>query len=337
MSDLQASARARLLDPRRRRILIATLVISQLLITLASAMLHSRITFHSQFESFLQTFLPSPAAGYFFSILAGSSHGLLVGQIVLIACWGAFANQPVPLRIFRFVVLCAWFALLRFLAEFAIEGEIVKLLVEENIVHTLMQFIVPLGVLLSFRFLFRRQFQLRELDQGKFVWQFNIRELLFITFELAALLALAKVVLPRNFHWDEIWPALKGLQDWELTQFAVSTTVLPAVFLGLSRRQTWRGYLLLGLYFLISAVVLSFLFINHLRRLGLVMTEDEWWAANFLSMCADLTIHLSAAATILLTFYLVRRIGYDFRRRDEPPRGRSSSSNARNSAASASA
>ena len=60
------------------------------------------------------------------------------------------------------------------------------------------------------------------------------------------------------------------------------------------------------------------------------------WNAYGVCFVYFLTLHAFAAATVLITFQVVRRIGYDFRRRDELPR-LGSSSNASSSAASASA
>src|SRR5678815_1563258 len=96
-------------------------------------------------------------------------------------------------------------------------------------------------------------------EQTRNTWQFNIRGLLLVTAEVAAFLALAKLVLPKNFRWCDMLPALQEMQIWELTPLVITATVLPAVFLGIHSRRTWRGYLLMGLYFWIPASLLSLL------------------------------------------------------------------------------
>ena len=165
-------------------------------------------------------------------------------------------------------------------------------------------------------------------------WQFGIRRLLLVTAETAVLLAIARIVLPRRALVDEFWTALTTLLPAIIVPAAASLTILPAVFLAISTRRTWRRGAALGAYLLVAAVGLSCLQFAYVG------------APNYLNWGIDVPVvyfqfaicHLSAAATILLTFHLLRRIGYDFRRRDEGPlpSGRSSS-NARNSAASASA
>jgi hypothetical protein len=338
MNENPANMDAMIKTCRGSRPWVVALSITHLAITFATAALSSQIHHRFQVEVYLHSILPSSLADCVSSILGNWLLGIQVGQIVLIASWGAFADQHAFLRIPRLLTLVAWFSLLGFLGEYAIEGEIVKFLVEEHFAYTLILVLIPVITLFVFRAASARQFLYRNSQQRKHGWQFNIRRLLLITAEVAALLALARVVLPRNFRLNEVWLALTELQTLEIIPAAVSTTVLPVVFFGLARQRSWRGYLLLGLYLWIPVLVLTSLHMAAARRLLPISVDSWWWPEIYASSSGFWSAHLSAAATILFTFYLLRRIGYDFRRRDELPLadGRNSS-NARNSAASASA
>jgi hypothetical protein len=334
MREIPANSNARQNITRRPRFWVSALVIGQLTVAFAAAALDSLLD--APFSNFLYSHLPDHLADSVFTMLGCGVFGIQVGQVVLLAAWAGFAGQRTFLRIPRFLILCAWLLLFGLLGVYVIDGEISKLLVEEKLAYTLIQFLIPLVVLFVFGLACRRQFIHRDSRQMDYRWQFNIRGLLLITAELAALLALARLVLPSHFRIEEIWPALTQLRNYEYTPLVVSTTMLPAIFFGLVRQRTWRGYLLLGIYFCIPAFMLAMLRISQFRDWGLAMTDDQWSFEGFLSFFGSLIEHLSAAATILLTFYFLRRIGYDFRRRDELPR-LGSSSNASNSAASASA
>jgi hypothetical protein len=337
MSEISPNMTGQRLDHQSSRIWVTALVVAHLLVTFIASALDSRIHYHYQFGGYLHSVFPSNVADCLLSILASGMNGIVVGQIVLLTVWGAFADQQWLLRMPRFLTLVAWFTLFSFLGEYAIEGEVSKLLVEEKLAYALIQFLIPVIILCTFHLKFRRQFVRRDARQSEYRWQFNIRGLLLITAELAALLGLARVVLPRHFRFDQIWPALTELRNYELTPTAVTTTILPIVFFGLVRQRTWRAYLFLGLYLCVPVTVLTSLHLASVLRLVPNSADIWWWPEVYASFIGFWSVHLAAAATILVTFYLLRRIGYDFRRRDEGPRGRSSSSNACNSAASASA
>ncbi|MBC7853905.1 MAG: hypothetical protein IAF94_10745 [Pirellulaceae bacterium] len=270
--------------------------------------------------------------GHFLTALIG---GFLTGQLTLLASWGAFADQPWFLRIPRFISLMAWSLAFIFLAEYLTEGVSAKRLVEEYSAALVLLLISPVVVLFSIRAGFGRQFLYDDSQQAKNAWQFTTRHLLFVTTELAVFLALGRFVFPPTFSMAEFWTALTGHRPEEMTYLFVSVTVLPVFFIGLARRRTWQLYLAIGLYFLLPALGLAW------RELSLLSESFgpepwNWWVALAYVLLDFYWMHVCAAATILITFWLVRRIGYDFRRRDDGPLGRSSS-NARNSAASASA
>lgn len=265
------------------------------------------------------------------------SFGLQIGQIVLLASWAAFANQHWLLRIPRFLALTAWVLFLGFLGEYVVEGESARLLVEEHTAYMLLQLFFPVVILFGSRAARAGQFLHAELEKDKHAWQFNTRTLLLVTAELAALLAMARVVLPWRLSVAEFWTGLTENRTEEMIPALVTLTILPVVFCGLARQRTWKGYLAIGLYLALAALAAAFLQEAYLvHRFG-PPPPSNWWPELNLAFWDYLCVHFSAAATILFTFYLLRRIGYDFRRRDEGPRGRSSSSNARSSAASASA
>lgn len=249
--------------------------------------------------------------------------GFQIGQIVLLASWGAFANQLGMIRIPRFLALTAWTLLFVFLGEYLCDGVSATLLIEEQSAYVILLLLSPVVVLFSFRAAFGRGFTHGDAEQGMIAWQFSTRRLLLVTAELAALLALGRVVLAGKFKGAEFWAALTGNRPEEIIPAAVSVTILPVVFLAIARERTWQRYLATGLYLLASTLCLAFL-------------QLPWRPELWLAFVDYLSAHACAAATILISFHLLRRIGYDFRRRDEGPLGRSSS-NARNSAASASA
>lgn len=269
--------------------------------------------------------------------LVECSFGLEIGQITLLASWVAFANQHWFLRIARFLTLAAWVLLLKVLGQCVVQNESAKLLVEEHSAYMLLQLLFPVVILLCFHATCARQFLHRDSEPKKNAWQFHTRTLLLVTAELGALLAMARVVLPRRISLAEFWMGLTENRTEEMIPHLMTLTILPVVFFGLARQRSWKGYLALGFYLVLAALGIAFLQETYLVHLLGSSPILNWWAELHLAFWDRLCVHLSAAATILFTFYLLRRIGYDFRRRDEPPRGRSSSSNACNSAASASA
>jgi hypothetical protein len=265
------------------------------------------------------------------------SFGLQIGQIALLASWVAFANQHWLLRIPRFLALTAWVLFLGFLGEYVVEGESARSLVEEHSAYMLLQLFLPVAILFGIRAGCARQFLHGDLEKDKHAWQFNTRTLLLVTAELAALLALGRVVLPRRLSIAEFWTGLTENRTEEMIPALVTLTILPVVFFGLARQHSWKSYLTIGLYLALAALAVAFLQEAYLVHLLGPPPPSNWWPELNLAFWDYLCVHLSAAATILFTFYLLRRIGYDFRRRDEEPRGRSSSSKANSSAASASA
>lgn len=265
------------------------------------------------------------------------AFGLQIGQIVLLASWVAFASQHWLLRIPRFLALTAWVLFLGFLGEYVIEGDVARSLVEEHAAYMLLQLLIPIVILSSFRAARAREFFHCDLENDKRAWQFSTRALLLVTAELAALLAIGRVVLPRRLSMAEFWTGLTENRTEELIPALVTLTILPVVFFGLERRHSWKGYLALLFYLVLAALSVAFLQEAYLVHLLGPPPPSNWWPELNLAFWDYLCVHLSATATILFTFYLLRRIGYDFRRRDDGPRGRSSSSNACNSAASASA
>jgi hypothetical protein len=265
------------------------------------------------------------------------AFGLQIGQIALLASWVAFASQHWLVRIPRFLALTAWVLFLGFMGEYVIEGEVARSLVEEHAAYMLLQLLIPVVILFGFRLARARQFFHRDLENNKRAWQFNTRALLLVTAELATLLAIGRVVLPRRLSMAEFWTGLTENRTEEIIPALVTLTILPVVFFGLERRRSWKGYLALVFYLVLAALSVAFLQEAYLVHLLGPPPPSNWWPELNLAFWDYLCVHLSAAATILFTFYLLRRIGYDFRRRDEGPRGRSSSSNACSSAASASA
>ena len=263
-------------------------------------------------------------------------YGFQIGQIVLLASWVAFADQLWLLRILRFSALTAWTLLVVFLGEYLCDGVMATLLVEEQSAYIFLLLLSPVVVLFGFRAAFRGGFTHGNAEHGMNAWQFSTRRLLLVTAELAALLALGRVVLAGKFSSAEFLAALTGFRPEEIIPAGVSVTILPVVFLALARERTWQRYFATGLCLVPSALFLAFLQQSHANYLSGPHPPGNWWPELEAASSDYLWVHASAAATILVTFWLVRRIGYDFRRRDEGPLGRSSS-NARNSAASASA
>lgn len=312
--------------PKQR---IAALVASHLCLTFVAAALSSLLWASPEPKSIPHFILQAAGTCLF---------GFQTGQIVLVAAWVAFSGQRLFPRVARSLALGAWLLLLNALGETLIEGEAATRLIEEHLAHLLLQLCFPVAILFGFGVASHRRFLRSDSRPESKVWQFNTRTLLLITAELAALLALGRLVLPRNFRFDEIWPALIGNQIYEILPAAVGATILPIVFFALGRRRTRSGYLTMGSYLLISTLALS---LAHASYVGSVLARDpeSWPSLLGTTMIGYLWTHLSAAATILFTLWLVRRIGYDFRRRDEAPARleSGSSSNAKSSAASASA
>jgi hypothetical protein len=265
------------------------------------------------------------------AFLSGLS-GVQIGQLALLACWGAFANQPWNLRIPRFLALTAWVLILGFLGTYLVEGDLAKLLVEETLLSSLLM-AAPFVVLLVMGAVSGSRFTPGESEPCKISWQFSTRRLLLITAELAILLAIGRIVLPGNPKPSEFWTALTGYRMSETIPLLSGLFILPAAFLAIARQRTWQRHFGLVMFLLITAFGCTWAYLSVLFWPGdLWYWRGELWPI-FLSFSST---HLSAAFTILFTFYLLRRIGYDFRRRDDGRLGRSSS-NARNSAASASA
>ncbi|MFN0021921.1 MAG: hypothetical protein ACKVP0_27045 [Pirellulaceae bacterium] len=201
--------------------------------------------------------------------------------------------------------------------------------------------LAPVVAFFSYGICLRRRFVIGKSVPGERPWQFSTRSLMLITAELAVLLALQKVVLNNRFSIAEFWTALHPsmYQTQELIPALVSATILPVVFVGLAKRRPWHRYAALSVYLLLCSLLLTWVQLSYLSNSYYSLSNSPPWWPEFGRMFGEyLLTHFSAAATILFTFYLVRRIGYDFRQRDEFPLadGRSSS-NARNSAASASA
>jgi hypothetical protein len=272
-------------------------------------------------------------------IVAGL-YGFQIGQILLLVSWGAFAGQPWFLRLPRFLALTAWMLLLSSLGDGLLLGWFSTSVMEEQSALTLIQMVSPVVVLFSFGFFSRRRFTSGNSEKGKKIWQFSIRRLMLITTELALLFALGKIVLDKRFVGGEFWIALnlRFYLTQELIPLAVSVTTLPIVFVGLSSRRHWLLRLALVLYLLLCSLLTAWMQLAALLNNYNPHSFVDWWPELGRMFCDYLVTHLSAAATILITFWILRRIGYDFRRREEEPlpSGRSSS-NARNSAASASA
>ena len=267
-------------------------------------------------------------------------YGFQIGQLVLLASWGALAGEIWLYRIPRFIALMVWLFLLELLGERLVLGSISSTLVEEQLAYKLILVSAPVVVIFTAGIFGSRRFLPSESPRPARNWQFSIVGLMRITAELAVLLAIARFVLPSRFEFGEFSTALESFQMEELIPAMVSASVLPVAFFGLERSRTWWSYWALGLYLVILALTLASaqLFIS-LASNGLTSNLAIVWWPELSRMFAEYFIaHVSAAATILFTFYLLRCIGYDFRRRDELPRpGGRNSSNARNSAASASA
>ena len=278
----------------------------------------------------LETFVAFQA-----DVLVSAMEGILIGQVVLVACWGAFAGQPWYLRFLRFWALGVWGNLMSAVGLLLIEGESAKRLAEEHAALCVLQLLIPLAVLCTYGAVSARRFRSSEAVSRKNAWQFGIRNLLLLTVEAAFLLALARIALPRNYSIADFWTGLSQNRPIEILPSVVSVTILPVVFLALGNRAAWQTWLAAGIYLFVPAAALGWVQGILLDFFEIQGPVD--WNAFGVCFVYFLTLHLTAAATILFTFYLLRRIGYDFRRRDEGPRGRNSSSNARNSAASASA
>jgi|GEM_PF-4936996 hypothetical protein len=308
---------------RWRRQWVAVLVVSHLCLTFVANALGSRLT-----TNWAHVLSPLVFWGIW---------GLHIGQSILLACWGAFATQAWFWRIPRFLSLAAWLFLVEVLGLYVAEGDIVTTIVEELAALQLLFLLPPLLILLAWRLWSRRGIS-RASDSQVRASQFGILQLLLITAEAAALLAIGRIVLRWNKNAaEEFWAGLTGNLPEELIPLVVSVAILPAVFCGLSRRHTWPRLLILTLYLTIPSYLWAWAQTTYHSRSNMPSSEQELWSILLVHWRNYFCGYMSAAATILFTFYLLRRIGYDFRRRDEPPRGRSSSSNACNSAASASA
>ncbi|MCE9525587.1 MAG: hypothetical protein K8R36_05995 [Planctomycetales bacterium] len=273
--------------------------------------------------------------------LVAALFGFQIGQIVLLVSWGAFAGQSWILRLPRFLVLLVWMCLLSSLGESLIAGGMpAASIVEEQSAYTLFLMIAPVTTLFGYAICNRRRFTSRASTPAQFSWQFSTRRLMLITAELALLLALERIVLSHRFNITEFWNALRSVhyQIQELIPVLTSVTILPVAFVGLANRHSWHRWMATCLYLIVCSVILAWVHLSLLANSLGLNNYLYWWPELGRIVLDYLLTHFVAAATILVTFYLVRRIGYDFRWRDELPlEGGRNSSNARNSAASASA
>lgn len=268
---------------------------------------------------------------YIPAMLANSGLvGFQIGQLMLLATWCAFAGQSLFLRTIRFLSLAAWLFLLDRLGEYLVVGEIAKVIVEEYAAYKVLQILPSLVILVVWGLCSGRKFVPNSQPQVK-GFQFSTRQLFLVTAEAAALLALGRVVLSWNKNAaEEFWNGLTGNRFDELILVVVSVTLLPVIVYGLGRNWSFSRLFALIACLVLASFILACLHGNHPWFAPLSAEEfalqwlDYFW------------VHSCAAVTILCTFWLLRRIGYDFRRRGEGPEGRNSSK-ARNSAASASA
>ncbi len=311
---------------------VAALVVLHLGLTCPAAYLSLRFEY-----LYLRDNVPSSIARF----LVAALYGFQISQILLLVSWGAFAGQSWLLRLPRFLTLFVWTLLLSSLGESFILGGFPMPIVEEQSAFTLFLMLAPVVALFSYGICLRRRFVFCNSVPGERPWQFSTRSLMLITAELALLLALEKVVLNNRFRIAEFWSALHvySYLIQELIPALVSVTILPVVFLGLAKRRPWHRYAALAVYLLLCSLLLAWVQLSYLSNSYYSLSSSPPWWPEFGRMFGEyLLTHLAAAATILFTFYLLRRIGYDFRRRDELPlKGGRNSSNARNSAASASA
>ena len=302
---------------------------------------HLCLTFLAAYFSQRWEFVPEEVPWAIAPWIVAGLYGFQIGQILLLASWGAFAGQPWFIRLPRFLALTAWMLLLSSLGEGLFLGWFSTSMTEEQCALTLIQMVLPVLVLFGYGVCIQRRFLSDDPQQGKSTWQFSTRQLMLVTAELAVLLALGKIVLDRRFNSAEFWTAL-NLRFYlvpELVPLLVSVTTLAVVFVGLAKWRHCPRFVTLGIYLLSCSFLVAWGQLFYISNIyGIYPSALYWWPELGRTFCEYLLTHLSAAATILFTFNLVRRIGYDFRRRDEEPlpSGRSAS-NARNSAASASA
>ncbi len=260
--------------------------------------------------------------------------GFQMGQLILVVCWCSFAGQPWYLRIPRFLLLLAWLFRFEMMGIYFVRSDLVEVMVEEYAAFNFLMLLSPLLVLNFYGLCSGSRFR-QDSHQRSARYQFSTRSLLLITAELSALLGLGRVVM----HWnrngvEEFWSALSGYRPEELMPVVISLTVLPAAFHGLSRQRTWLRLLFLNLYLALPPFVMAWSQVPFIARS--IVSDQDVWLSLLIHWLYYYCAHLSAAATILLTFWTLRRIGYDFRRRDELPRA-GSASNANSSAASAAA
>ncbi len=272
---------------------------------------------------------------FFFPILVGVFFGFQVGQTVLLACWVGLASQPWFLRLPRFLGLIIWVQLWEVLGEYLCDGAVAGRLVEEFSASKFLILLTPAIVLICLGFVYRGRFIPTASQAPPNAWQFGTRRLLLLTAEISVLLAVAKITLPGGFDIEDFWRALTNQRMEELLPVLAGITILPVVLFALSSYRTLLTHLALGFYLLIAGATLSWLELASSDSLS----STNWPSPMEAVVRFQFVIaHFSAAATILLTFWVLRRIGYDFRRRDELPRtGDRSSSNANSSAASAAA
>jgi hypothetical protein len=266
-----------------------------------------------------------------------TASGVLLAQIGLLACWAAFANQPWQQRIVRFLLLCTSFLLAGFLGNYLYEGSSSRMLVEELSAIFLLNLIPPIADFSAWRLITGRRFIRNHFPPGEPPrFQFSIRTLLFLMAELAAILAVSRVVLGlHRGSWDEFLTAGLAFLRERDPRFFAAVIMLPIVHAGLARRGRiwWRAFLAvyLGGWSLFTCYSLT---AEHFRFRN--PTASQWWQELAQQLIPATSPYLAAAGTIFLTFWLIHRIGYDFRRLDEEPRG-GNPPKSRSSAASSSA
>jgi len=222
----------------RSRLFVAAIVVVHLLLALAAQAVLS--LGHSS-KSWPDIYAQLIIAGLF---------GLHIGQICLVASWAAFSGQTWFPRTLRFLSLAAWLFLVDALGAYLVEGDIAKSLIEELAAYELLLILPPLLILVAFGILSGRRF-LNRATHHPSSHQFSTKHLLLITADIAAMLALGRIVL--SWKPDHFWDGLTGMRPEELIPVAASLTVLPAVFYGLARNRTWTRFLILTVYFVLSS------------------------------------------------------------------------------------
>jgi len=268
------------------------------------------------------------------AMLMGVLTGIQIGQTVLVACWGAFANQPWFLRLPRFACLAVWMLLCHSLGESLCDGDRVRMMIEEYIVLLGLPLLVPIAVLFGVRAVSGGCMIGPEAELTPNQWQFGTRRLLLITGEIALLFAIGRWVFPAQFHLDDFVTAVKSLRAVEVLSSSSSLILLPVVLVMLWPAPKRGHFVGVAAYLVASAFGLTWL-VKYFQE-PIVNSEPLGMSADALNLLVTLTAHFSAAATIVVTFWVIHQIGYRYRRRGGTFGG-IPSSKADNSAASASA